>query len=456
MLLARRSIPRGWPARAAIASCLRAPPGRWSGKGCAAPIRAGRRLTAPSPPSSLRPPPPMPATRTTAHDDAVKVRAFEAADEPQVLELLKAAFGAWPGEIERGAPAEFFRWKHMASPFGPSVLMVAETDGEVIGFYAYMAWRFRAQVGVLTTMRGVDLAVHPAHRRRGVSLAIRAEPEFSDDVAFFWSNPNEPSRPGSLMAGRHRVGKFPRFARPCGQLRETIRRAREQGSKTPAQLQVEADTASEILGDGAPASALLGQAKGVGDRLQTAKDLDYLRWRYGRFEDYRAVQTDAGQAGGLVIFRAAAPRAVLGPGRLRAVRRAERLPDGSPSARPGQPGRSRGLHQLQLCIRPRRGPVRLCPITRRNGPDGGPAPAESRPRPHAARLVGTVAWRSGVAVVEPSPVFRLGACARGCESSQSERSLRSNRSAPVAASAMAAAVTPRKESGSMPLSDALP
>ncbi len=251
----------------------------------------------------------MPAMRTTAHDDAVKVRPFEAEDEPQVLDVLKAAFGAWPGEIERGAPAEFFRWKHMASPFGPSVLMVAETDGEVIGFYAYMAWRFRAQVGVLTTMRGVDLAVHPAHRRRGVSLAIRAEPEFSDDVAFFWSNPNEPSRPGSLMAGRHRVGKFPRFARPCGRLRETIRRAREQGSKTPAQLQVEADTASEILGDGAPASALLGQAKGVGDRLQTAKDLDYLRWRYGRFEDYRAVQTDAGQAGGLVIFR---PRR-LGP-----------------------------------------------------------------------------------------------------------------------------------------------
>jgi hypothetical protein len=246
----------------------------------------------------------MSATPATAGPDSVKVRAFEAADEPRVLEVLKAAFGAWPGDIESGAPGEFLHWKHMRSPFGPSTLMVAETDGEVVGFYAYMAWRFRAHGQIMKAMRGVDLAVHPAHRRRGVSLAIRAEPSFSGDVAFFWSNPNEPSRPGSLISGRSRVDGLPRFAAPGGPMRETIRRARGRGSRTPERLPVEAGTTGEILADGAHVSALLERARGPSDRLETAKDLDYLRWRYGRFEDYRAITTDAGEgAGGLAIFR---------------------------------------------------------------------------------------------------------------------------------------------------------
>jgi hypothetical protein len=84
------------------------------------------------------------------------------------------------GDIESGAPGEFFHWKHLCSPFGPSTRVVAETDSEPVGFYAYIAWRFRAHGQILKAMRGVDLAVHPAHRRSGVSLAIRAEPRFSD------------------------------------------------------------------------------------------------------------------------------------------------------------------------------------------------------------------------------------------------------------------------------------
>jgi hypothetical protein len=35
------------------------------------------------------------------------------------------------------------------------------------------------------------------------------------------------------------------------------------------------------------------------------KNLDYLRWRYGHFDEYRAVRTGAGEGGrgGMVIFR---------------------------------------------------------------------------------------------------------------------------------------------------------
>jgi len=245
----------------------------------------------------------MPAGSIAFHG-GVKVRTFEAKDEPRVLEVLQAAFGQWPRDIQGVAPSEFFGWKHVAGPFGPSTLLVAESDSAVIGFAAYMPWRLRASGQTLTTMRGVDFAVHPSHRRRGASVALiqTAVRHCSGDVAFIWSNPNEQIRPGSLKSGRRQVGRFPRFVRPCGPLRGMIRRACAKGSRTPDHLRTEAEPAAEILRDGAHASLLLAQQPG--DRLATAKDLEYLRWRYGRFEEYRAIRADAGAGfGGMVIFR---------------------------------------------------------------------------------------------------------------------------------------------------------
>jgi GNAT superfamily N-acetyltransferase len=237
---------------------------------------------------------------------AVKVRAFVADDEPGVLEVLQAAFGRWPRGIHGVAPNEFFRWKHVDGPLGPSILLVAEADGAVIGFAAYMPWRFRAGEEILVTARGVDFAVHPSHRRRGVSVALikAAARHCSGDVAFIWSNPNEKIRPGSLSSGRRQVGRFPHFIRPHGPLLGTIKRAWAGGSRTPGHLRIGADPAAEILRDGAHASLLLARTKQPGDRLVTVKDLAYLRWRYGRFEEYRAVRADAGaDRSGMVIFR---------------------------------------------------------------------------------------------------------------------------------------------------------
>jgi GNAT superfamily N-acetyltransferase len=236
-------------------------------------------------------------------DGSFAVRAFQPKDEPGVLEVLQAAFGKWPNDIQNRTASEFFWWKHASSPFGSSRLIVAEADGALIGCHAYMPWRLDIGRRVLTTVRGVDLAVHPSYQRRGVSTAMRAAASFPNEAAFMWSNPNDHNRPGALKAGMRDVYRLPQFLRPRGSLRHTIGRSCAKGARTPEYLEVEAETAGDALRDGTCASHVLEQIKGTGKRMATVKDLDYLRWRYGQFEEYRAITTDAG-TGGVVIFRA--------------------------------------------------------------------------------------------------------------------------------------------------------
>lgn len=236
-------------------------------------------------------------------DGAVDARPFQANDETGVLELLRVAFGAWPREIEGVTPSEFFRWKHMDGRFGPSILIVAQAQDAVVGFVAYLPWQLSVRGQVVLTMRGVDFAVHPSFRRRGVSMAMRAAANFPSNTAFTWSNPNDQSRPGGLSWGQREVRKLPHFVRPGRSPRLTLQRTFAKGAKTPTHLSIDADSAGEILCDGAHASLLRASIKDAGYRLSTVRDLPYLRWRYGQLSEYRAIRSAPGGASGMVIFR---------------------------------------------------------------------------------------------------------------------------------------------------------
>jgi GNAT superfamily N-acetyltransferase len=243
------------------------------------------------------------APHSRVSDGAVEARPFQAKDEAGVLELLRVAFGAWPRGIEEVTPSEFFRWKHMEGRFGPSILIVAEARDAVVGFVAYLPWQLSVRGRVVSTMRGVDFAVHPSFRRRGVSMAMRAAANLPSDAAFTWSNPNDQSRPGGLSWGQREVRKLPHFVRPGRSARLTLQRALAKGAKTPTHLSIDAESAGEILCDESHAALLRASTRDAGYRLSTVKDLAYLRWRYGQLSEYRAIRSDSDDASGLVIFR---------------------------------------------------------------------------------------------------------------------------------------------------------
>jgi hypothetical protein len=231
------------------------------------------------------------------------VRAFAAQDEEAVLQVLQAAFGRWPQGVSDISPSEFFRWKHMAGPLGPSTVVIAEMQGQIIGLAAYLPWRFCAHGRVLKAMRGVDFAVDPAYQRCGASMAIRGSLSFADEFDFIWSNPNAQSHVGGLKSGRHHVAKLPLFLRPTRHLLRAHRPMRGVSLKGARTADVQAETVHELLSNPARVSALATE-DGSLDRLVTVKDGDYLRWRYGRLPEYRAVSTNVGgEHGGTAIFR---------------------------------------------------------------------------------------------------------------------------------------------------------
>jgi hypothetical protein len=217
-----------------------------------------------------------------------EVRPFEAGDESGAVALLGAAFGEWPAGLAGVEPGEFFRWKHDSSPFGPSLRMVAVAEGRIVGFIAWMPWTLRAGDLEVQAMRAVDFAVHPAHRGGDASMALIREgrKRVPAGVAFTWSNPNELSRGRVVSSGQGEAGAIARFARP----------RLGGGRDRPRPPRVDAPPAADVLRERLEPALISPRA---GERLTTARHLEFLRWRYGRFEEYRAVQL----GGGLAIFR---------------------------------------------------------------------------------------------------------------------------------------------------------
>jgi GNAT superfamily N-acetyltransferase len=270
-------------------------------------------------------------------EQELTVRPYRDEDEAPVLELLRLALG----EGSVGArPPEFFRWKHLSSPFGESLMLLAEADGRIVGFRAYMPWLLRAGDRILRARKTVDLATHPDHRRKGISLRLRREAHAmlrSGDTELTFGSPNVTAKRVSRKGGTRFATRFPvsfRVRRPimvAGASRAL--RGRRDSLELGPPVEVEAETAAEALSDGEEVSTLLDEESTSDRRLTTARDLAYLRWRYGSAPhlDYRAIrELRGGRLAGLAIFRvhrttpplkATVAEVIVRPGDSRTARR---------------------------------------------------------------------------------------------------------------------------------------
>lgn len=247
--------------------------------------------------------------RTDAIDaGGLTIRPFTDTDLLAVVELLRASFGKWP-ELDGVSAEAFFRWKHEECPFGEALRVVALDGEQVVGFVSLLPWQLRFAERVVPTMRGVDLAVHPDHQRRGASLALieavgaERERAYPDAFGYTWANPNKLSFSRTIKTGSDDAGALPVYVRVHVPTR--LRGAFAGAGRAPSYPPVEAPPAAEVLAAGVE-EQLLARPSRRAPRLETIKDAEYLRWRYGRLgEQYRAVTLGDGE--GLAIFHAYTP-----------------------------------------------------------------------------------------------------------------------------------------------------
>lgn len=243
-----------------------------------------------------------------AVDIPIEVRSYEDADEPAILELLRTTLGSGPGGWRS---PEFFRWKHERNPFGRSFMLVAEAGERIVGFRAFMRWRFEAGDRIIRAVRAVDTATHPEFQRMGIfsRLTKRALEELRGETDLVFNTPNTRSGPGYLKLGWHPVGRVTvsaRVRRPIRFLRGLRSAGVGAGVPPGRSIPVDAEPARDVLADGEAVSSLLERSGLPEGRLATPKDTSFLRWRYGEAPllGYRGVRELAsGRLTGLALFR---------------------------------------------------------------------------------------------------------------------------------------------------------
>jgi GNAT superfamily N-acetyltransferase len=244
---------------------------------------------------------------------ALAIRPYREDDESVVLGLLASALGGGPDG--RRSP-EFFRWKHFDNPFGTSLLLVAETGGEIVGLRAFLRWRFTAGDGSIRAARAVDTVTHPDHQGKGIfsRLTKHAVELLREDTDLIFNTPNSLSLPGYLKMGWRMVGKVPiqvGVRRPVSFALGL--RSVSSFTRTPGrEISVKAPVAADALTGGARLRAFLEESRRVDDRITTPLSVEYLAWRYARTPlDYRAI-VEEGHHGieGIAVFRVR-PRGVL-------------------------------------------------------------------------------------------------------------------------------------------------
>ena len=242
----------------------------------------------------------------TVGESLYTVRAYRDADERGAVGLLRESLG---GGTDGVRAADLFRWKHLENPFGRSLMIVAEDGERIIGLRAFMRWGFRAGDRRVEAVRAVDTATHPEYQRKGVfsRLTRAALEELEGKADLVFNTPNQRSLPGYLKMGWRVVGRFPvsvRIRRPL-RVASALVRSAPMRDAVPGAPPSEAMTAARALED-PRVPELLDQVGAAPGRLATARDVEYLRWRYGSAPglEYRAVVVEGGQElRGLAVFR---------------------------------------------------------------------------------------------------------------------------------------------------------
>ena len=248
---------------------------------------------------------------------SLTIRPYAAVPEPAVLALMQETLGN-TGSVRK--TEEFWRWKHAASPFGPSYGLVAwdEVAARPAGLRILLRWQFQTPDGhSVHAVRAVDTATHPDYRRLGLfsTLTRQAMAGLHDEgVDLIFNTPNASSLPGYLKIGWQVVANWPLYVRLLHPARMALRKLRPANPSgdlfshlfTPQVLPWDAFVRAH--GDSLEGVVASWEAWRRQVGLRTPRTVDYLHWRYGQHPNIRyGVYAEADRQGQLQSFAVLRP-----------------------------------------------------------------------------------------------------------------------------------------------------
>lgn len=135
------------------------------------------------------------------------IRESTEQDIPAIVDLLKKSLG----DTSTPKSVNYWMWKHLNNPFGPSKVLLAEINGKLIGVRAMMQWKWHREGQVFSALRAVDTATHPDFQGKGVFSVLTqkmVDRSKIDGIDFIFNTPNEKSLPGYLKLGWASLGKL--------------------------------------------------------------------------------------------------------------------------------------------------------------------------------------------------------------------------------------------------------
>lgn len=234
------------------------------------------------------------------------VRAARDSDVDAIVALLRTSIG---DGVLTSEP--YWRWKHLASPFGPSRALLAVDAADVpVGVRVFMRWDWGSDGRPVPAVRAVDTATHPDWRRRGIfrRLTMDLVDSCADEgVAFVFGTPNDQSRSGYLEMGWSDVARVPVRAFVARPLRSAWRAGRARlagGTALEEEPFVDDGSVTALLCD-PRLDDVLATATTDELRFHTVPTRPYLDWRYRQIpgHTYRARWHFNGAEGGIVIAR---------------------------------------------------------------------------------------------------------------------------------------------------------
>lgn len=213
----------------------------------------------------------------------LSIRRYRDDDFEQVIALLRRNLAGWSSRS-----GDWFLWKHFGNPAGKSLLHVAESDGHIVGFRAFMRWVFRLGGELLPAVRGADAVVDVEYRRRGIweSLTHAQIDELPANVRLAFSYGHPDTRAGYRKLGWHSLGLLNKGVIPRRPDRIVVSKLQgsrwESAQATPSQLTERFESIESALVNRRTQMLVDQLQQTVLPTIATDRSLTYLNWRYSK------------------------------------------------------------------------------------------------------------------------------------------------------------------------------